>query len=199
MCQKSFNYYRENARKNLCFLQDRSKWKNEKAWDSSRSHSNDKVNCHSTRVNRHDTEHPVKKASEMATHDHPTLVTFTSRSAAEQNVDHVALKRWKEGIESDPMGERRESYPASLVLCASLCPHPWFKKLTRPDMGRLTQFAATDTQASTIRTPSHAAELPAPHALTLIGPGVSTATSISSRGPPNMKKSAPPSRASSPA
>ena len=84
----------------------------------------------------------VKKASEMATHDYPTLIQFTSRSVAEQNVDREALRRWKSSIESDPIESQSESYSASLVLHPSLRPRPWFKKLTRPEMSRLTQFAS---------------------------------------------------------
>ena len=84
----------------------------------------------------------AKKASEMTTRGLPTLVHFTSRSAAEQDVDRMALKRWKATIESDPIKERSQSHPASLVLRPSLRPRPWFKKLSRPEMSRLTQFAS---------------------------------------------------------
>ena len=84
----------------------------------------------------------AKKASKMTTCGHPTLVLFTSRSAAEQNVDRKALKCWKMTIESDPIEECSESHLASLVLCPSLHPQPWFKKLTCPEMSHLTQFVS---------------------------------------------------------
>ena len=70
------------------------------------------------------------------------LISFTSRSAALSNLEVKALKRWKHHIEDNPFSENSGSYEASLYLHPHLRPPKWWKKINRPIMSRLTQFAS---------------------------------------------------------
>ena len=71
------------------------------------------------------------------------LFSFTSRSAALHNLKVDTLDRWKKHIDDHPIKETSFFFPASQYLHPHLHPPKWFKKMNRPLLSCLTQFATS--------------------------------------------------------